>query len=167
MEAEYSESSSVETEQQPSIDEAPSSFDHWIEEEETQEAEAHFEQVSSNLFSPEEFHSIFCVSFCTASHVTGLTSLAVDKSDGGAVACTRALYDTILEIPALHFLLSPNNKWFERAFAIGAFTIPMSAGVSAELKARKKSKKKPTAEAKDNDLNNYVSLREAAENQEG
>ena len=123
-------------------------------------------QASSTMISKENFHTLFCGGFTAASHMTKLKSMAVDASDGGAIACTEALYDTILDIPALHFLLNPYNKWFERAIVIGAFTVPMAAGVAQELKARKGAKTEKTANTSNVDFNNGKSLREQAAQQE-
>jgi len=123
-----------------STDEIPNHFDDLIDGEQAGEQATHTAQIKSGMLSLNDFHTLFCGGFSAASHMTGLKSMAVDASDGGAIACTGALYDTILDIPMLHFLLNPNNKWFERIIVIGAFTAPMAAGVSVELKARKKPK---------------------------
>lgn len=139
-EKEYSEEYSQETAEQPSID-TPYHFDELISSEEEAEQEAQHVQVTSEMIETEAFHALFCTGFCTASYITGLKSLEVDKSDGAARACTQALYDTIIDTPALHFLLMPQNKWLERAIAIGMFTIPMAGAVSKEMKAKKAQKK--------------------------
>lgn len=163
-----SETSSEGQESQSSIEDIdiePSSFEHWSEEEEKQTEEVLREEASSNMLKPEDFHALFCVGFGTASHITGLKSLSVDKADGGAVACTRALYDTIQDIPMLHFMLMPHGKWLERAVAIGAFTIPMAGAVGQEIKERQAAKQEEP-KAKQQDLSKMVSLREAAEQQD-
>lgn len=90
-----------------------------------------------NRLSKEDFHRVFCTGFTVSSHVTGLKSLAVDEHDGKARAASEALYETILDIPALHFMLSPGGKWGGRIMAIAAFAIPMARGVQDELVARR------------------------------
>jgi len=92
--------------------------------------------VSIGLIGADEFHILFCVGFSTASHLTKLKSLHVEREDESARACTQALYDTIIDVPALHFMLQPQNKWFERAIAIGMFTVPMALAVKDELSAK-------------------------------
>jgi len=110
-------------------------LDDLIGDQEEVEQETEAETARQNMLGADDFHALFCVGFSTASHLTGLKSLHVEKTDGSAKACTQALYDTITDIPALHFLLMPQNKWFERAFAIGSFTVPMAISVSRELAA--------------------------------
>jgi hypothetical protein len=92
---------------------------------------------SVDMLDQEAFHALFCVGFNTASTITKLQSLAVNKDDDGCINCTRAIYDTIYDIPMLHFMLKPSGKWMERALAIGMFTVPMAMGVSQELAIRK------------------------------
>lgn len=159
----------------PSI-EPTDHFAHWITEAEAEEQAAseqaqqeYYEQ--SNMIGREEFHALFCTAFCTGSYLTGLQSLMVDSSDGGAKACTSALYDTILDVPALHFLLMPQGKWLERVIAIGTFAVPMSLAVSAEMKAKRAAKgKKPmqqsTGAAGNVPPEEFTSLREMAAEQD-
>lgn len=131
------EQSSAEflAEKQPSINE-PSHFDGLIND--TRKTEQRIEVVTqqSNMIDKEGFHELFCGGFNVAHHMSGLKSLAVDKSDGKSIAASGALYDTIQDIPMLHFLLMPQGKWMERAVAIGMFTIPMAQNVAAELAQR-------------------------------
>lgn len=91
---------------------------------------------NKGMIDQQAFHALFCVGLQTASAVTKLQSLHVDKEDEACINCTRALYETIADTPMLHFILMPQGKWMERAFAIGAFTVPMAIGVSNELAAR-------------------------------
>lgn len=101
------------------------------------EAEAQGVQYASEFLDKESWHKVFCAGFCAASSMTGFQSLHVDETDGRAIGCTDALYETFLEIPALHFLLKPPGKWAARAFAIGAFTLPMAKGVQMEIAERR------------------------------
>ena len=91
---------------------------------------------SAAMLQPEEFHKVFCLAFNVGSAVTRLKSLTVNEGDDRAINCSRAIYDTCLEIPALHFLLQPGGKWGGRILAIGAFAIPMSLAVKDELQER-------------------------------
>lgn len=116
-------------------DETPDHFDDLIGD--APETETTTAIKSSDMIDHAAFHALFCVSFNTASAVTKLKSLSVDKDDDACQNCTRALYETIYDIPMLHFMLKPSGKWMERAVAIGMFTVPMAMGVSAELAARR------------------------------
>lgn len=97
------------------------------------EAEAQGLQTATAMLDQESFHKVFCGGFTAVGHMTGLESLMVDEADGKAAACTQALYETILDVPMLHFLLMPQNKWLGRAMAIGMFTIPMVNAVKNEI----------------------------------
>ncbi len=85
----------------------------------------------------DEFTLGLCGSMQAAGHFTGLRTLqAVSSSEQRNVDGCHALYDTIQDIPVLHFLLSPGGKWFGRVMAIGAFTVPIVMGVKAEIAAK-------------------------------
>lgn len=83
------------------------------------------------------FCATFQAVFDVAHGVTGLKALQVPKGDPRAQGCAEALYETIEDVPALHFLLYPQGKWLPRICAIGAFTIPMGRAVALELQERK------------------------------
>ncbi len=165
----YSEASSEEG--QPSTE--PDHFDELIASETKAEQAQQAQVATAAMLGPNEFHAVFCVGFSTASHMTGLKSLEVNKDDAAAQNCTRALYETIQDIPLLHFLLQPQNKWFERAIAIGAFAVPMAAAVSAEIEERNaapQEEQKPATQqkAKAGQLDiSKMSLREMADEQYG
>jgi len=99
----------------------------------------------SQILSGDDFHELFCVGMNTASAVMQIKSLSVQKEDEACRNATRAMYETILDIPSLRFMLQPQNKWLERAIAIGVFTVPMAQAVAnetAQKKAAQKSKSK-------------------------
>ncbi len=144
---------------------APDHFDDLIDDEIEHERAQEIEQLSSEMLECDAFHQVFCTGFTTASYLTGLKSLAVDKNSGEAKACTQALYDTIRDIPALHFLLMPQSVWLERAIAIGSLTVPMAIGVSNEIKA-KKGAGKTTKEPQQPENVMTGNLREMAKRQE-
>ncbi len=39
--------------------------------------------------------------------------------------------------PSLNWLIRPESKWFQRAFALGAFSLPLYLGCREEIRARK------------------------------
>lgn len=89
-----------------------------------------------NVLDKDAFHRLFVGVFSVASVLTHLQSLKVSNDDGSARAASDALYETILDIPALHFLLEPQGKWAGRVMCIGMFAVPMAINVQAELAAR-------------------------------
>ena len=89
------------------------------------------------VIDKEGFQSLFVGSFEFAHHFTGYQSLKVAKADARAKNCADALYETILDVPQLHFLIKPQSKWYGRAAAIGMFTIPMAIAVRNEHFARR------------------------------
>lgn len=110
------------------------------------EAEALGLQTQAAMLDQESFHKVFCGGFTAVGHMTGLESLKVDEQDEKAVACTNALYETILDVPMLHFLLMPQSKWLGRAVAIGMFTLPMVNNVKIEIEAKAQAAKKDDPE---------------------
>lgn len=123
--------------------------------------------INQGMIDVQAFHALFCVSFNTASAVTKLKSLSVDAADEACINCTRALYETIADVPMLRFMLMPNGKWMERAVAIGMFTVPMAMGVSNELAAR--NVKAETEQSKENPqpsaTQSFKSMKEMASEQ--
>jgi hypothetical protein len=119
--------------------ETPTHFDHLIlRASDIDETIAVGAVPSSVILGREEFHNLFLTAFTVSHNLTGLQSLKIgEEREGAAKACSYAVYDSIMEIPSLHFMLQPQNKWFERAIAIGAFTIPTAIAVRAELKLRR------------------------------
>lgn len=97
--------------------------------------------VPQGLMGHDQFHLMFCGGFNGASFLTGLKSLKVDKSDEAAYGASKATYDTILEIPSLHFMLKPGGKWMERGFAMFVFVTPMARALNAELDEKRRARK--------------------------
>ena len=93
--------------------------------------------VTPVMIDRDEFHKIFTGGFSLAHGVTKLQSLNVPEGDEGARQCAYALHETILEIPALHFILYPQSKMAQRVIAIGMFTVPMAIATSRELRERR------------------------------
>jgi hypothetical protein len=124
--------------------------------ERSSEAEVEAETVAlgidqaqrAGFVTVEQFHSTFCNSFALAHAITQLQSLAIVPGDPVTREATAAIYDSIADVPALHFLLRPGGKWAQRAMAIGTFAVPIGLGVSVELQARRAAPKgKPEPEA--------------------
>lgn len=86
----------------------------------------------------DEFATAFRGGFQAAHEFSGLKSLDVSDKEDRARACAFALYDTILDIPSLHWILDPRGKWAGRAFAIGMFVVPVGASVARELREQKR-----------------------------
>lgn len=107
-------------------------------------------EAPSAVIGREEFHAMFCGVFNMAHAVTRLQSLAVDRDSPTARPCTEAIYDIAEETPSLRWLIEPGNVWMQRAFAIGAFAVPMGVGVAGELKARAAVKKSASRPVNDN-----------------
>jgi len=124
-----------------SSSEEPSHFDDLISGETMQlpmgdPMETHGETVSSQMLSKDDFYKMFLGGFAMGHAYSKLESLKVEADNQSALNCSNAMYDTIADIPALHFLITPQNKWLERSIAIGMFTIPMAIAVKAELQLR-------------------------------
>lgn len=90
------------------------------------------------MLSADDFCKVFVGGFNAAHHLTGLRALKIEQGDGAAQDAAKAIYDTILEVPALHFMLRPGGKWLERALAVGMFALPMARAVKAELLERRR-----------------------------
>jgi hypothetical protein len=122
-------------------DDAPTHFDDLIDAAEPAAS------PTAAMVGKEDFHKLFVFGFTAGHEFTKLQSLKIGAENEAARNCAHALYDTILDVPALHFMLQPQGKWFERIFAIGVFTVPLAASVRAELRARRAPKGIPTTRA--------------------
>jgi hypothetical protein len=65
-----------------------------------------------------------------------LQALQVDEGNPSARAASDALYETIQDVPALHWLLAPESVWLKRALTIGAFVVPTAMAARAEFHQR-------------------------------
>lgn len=50
----------------------------------------------------------------------------LDSGNIAAVNAFEVLYDCILDVPQLHWMLNPGGKWAQRGFALGMFFVPFS-----------------------------------------
>lgn len=102
--------------------------------------------VVAPKITKEQFVQSFTGAFRGAHKLTGLKSLDIPPQDEpGAQACAEAMYESILDIPMLHWILDPSGKWMGRAMAIGFFVVPMAGSVSRELAERRRPAARPGA----------------------
>lgn len=122
-------------------------FDSLITEEQAAAQEVQAQIVASDLYSADEFRQSFFGLHAMASAMTGVKALALPNSRvteemGGNVS--DALYETILEIPMMHFMLKRDGKWLGRAFVMFVYVQGMRGAIIEEVGARpKKADKKP------------------------
>lgn len=93
--------------------------------------------TSSGMMTYEAFDQLFCTTFLISGHATGFKTLTDAPALSSRPDATRAMYDAILDTPALHFIINPQSLWMQRAFAMGAFFVPVSIGVANELRERR------------------------------
>lgn len=72
--------------------------------------------------------------------VTQLQTLIGACDESSWPEASRAMYDTILETPSLHWLIKPGAVWMQRTIAIGSWAVPVMVGCGREMKARKVAK---------------------------
>lgn len=123
---------------------APTHFDELIEGAESAERVEQQQAIKSTMLREEDFRVLFVKGLSGLSMVTGIESLRLPNTHvdvRGAEDCADAIYGTIVDIPALHFMLSPGNKWLERAFVVGMFSFGMVKAIEAEALAKVAAKK--------------------------
>ena len=101
-----------------------SHIDELIGRAETDEqSEAHQRTSSSHMISADDFYKMFGGGFTFFGHMTKVEPFKMVENMPSSRPASDALYETILDIPALHFLLNPmrHSKWIGRAFVIGVF----------------------------------------------
>lgn len=87
------------------------------------------------MLTREQFRDSFIGLHGIAATVSGKQCLAlpnsrVDLKTAGDVADT--FYETILDVPVLHFILKPGNKWLGRALVMGVYVQGMRAAMLEE-----------------------------------
>lgn len=118
-------------------------FDDLIEGEEAQaEAEVRA-SVSASMLSKDQFIDSFFGLHKMAANMTGIEAIRlpnnkVDEPLGREVADT--LYETILDIPMLHFMLQPGNKWLGRGFVMIAYVQGMRGAILEERRQKAQDK---------------------------
>lgn len=109
------------------------------------EAEVAPETGADGLITREVFFHGFCQAHAMCGLFVGSQALQGVPDMRESRPAADALYDTIKETPALHFLLSPHGKWMQRAAAWAAFAIPAYGGALGELRARRAARRKDQA----------------------
>ncbi len=109
---------------------------------------------TSRLFDRTEFAEHFFIGGLNiSSALTGYKSLAVgpDPEHTKALEAGGAIYDTILEYPTFHWLISKDTKYLGRAMVIGAFVIPKAQAVALEMQMRRAPRPAPAAPSQKTD----------------
>ena len=114
----------------------------------------------SGMITYEIFDDGFCKAFMLAGHATGLQTLAQAPAQPARPDATRAMYDIILDTPALHWLLQPQSLWMQRILAISMFGLPVASGVAAEIRQRQAARK-PAPEKAAPEENKQADMRAA------
>jgi hypothetical protein len=148
----------LNTSSQATIDETVTGFDHFLEQaeaEQEQQREAEQQAVISKMMTREEFRQNFIGLHGFASVATGIQALSlpnthINEATANEVADT--FYETILDVPMLHFMLYPGNKWLGRGFVVmmyvqgmrAAIKVERGKGQKADFSAAKQSTKQKT-----------------------
>ena len=88
----------------------------------------------------EVFDQTFCAVFSVAGHATGFKTLVDAPGLGSRPDATKAMYEIILDTPALHWMIEPSGLWMQRALALGMFFVPVAQGVANEMREKQKPK---------------------------
>jgi hypothetical protein len=113
-----------------------SHFDELINEAENVEQERELAAVSSTMLTQDQFRQSFIGLHGMAATFSGIQSIALPNSRiDGATANEVAdmFYETILDVPMLHFMLQPGNKWLGRALVMTVYVQGMRGAVLAEI----------------------------------
>lgn len=92
---------------------------------------------ADGLLTRETFAQLVGIAFSFGGDAAKLDTLKTAPGRDTFAPAVAALYDTIRDVPALHFLLKPSNVWMQRAFVVAAFAVPVASGCRAELSARR------------------------------
>lgn len=91
---------------------------------------------ADGLLSVEAFATGLKHALTLAGHLTGLQALLASPDAPTYPDAAAAIYATIREVPALHFLIRPGGLWLQRAAAVLVWVVPVAAGCRDELRAR-------------------------------
>ncbi len=75
-----------------------------------------------------------------AGLMSGLETLRGSPDQPTWPEAAGAIYDTLRDMPSLHFLIRPGGKWMQRAALVAIWGLPVATGCVAELRARKSPK---------------------------
>jgi hypothetical protein len=96
------------------------------------------ELTAEGLLPFEAWLPLFSAVHTLPGHFLALRTLQEAPGRDGHEQAARAIYETIAEVPSLHFLLSPGGKWGERAAAILLYALPLGMAVKGELAERRR-----------------------------
>tara|TARA_B100001989_G_C24541525_1_gene467882 strand:- start:1515 stop:2096 length:582 start_codon:yes stop_codon:yes gene_type:complete len=121
-------------------------FDDLINDHETAQAEEQQEQVKATMLTKEQFIQSFFGLHGAAAAVTGIQALALPNSrinhaTGSEIA--EMFYETILDIPILHFMLYPENKWLGRGVMMIVYVQGMRGAIAEERGSKAKKAPEP------------------------
>lgn len=142
-----------------------SHFDHLIEETEQSEQEASKITFASTRLSQDQFRQSFVGLHNAGSAFTGIKAVAlpngyINEATANEVADT--LYETILDIPMLHFLLEPSNKWFGRAMVMTVYVAGMNNAIKSEIGEKQQPSKRTANQPEQKRREGEVSPEQAA-----
>jgi len=92
--------------------------------------------VEGGFIPLDSFCKGYDLIFSMLGEVTGLDTLKRVSGSTASRSAAEAVYETAKDVPWLNWLLWPESKWFQRAFALGAFSLPLYLGCREELRAR-------------------------------
>ncbi|WOI51966.1 hypothetical protein [Parvularcula sp. LCG005] len=134
-------------------------------EEAAEAQETAIATMKDSFMGKEAFFMMFCAAFALPNQVaaglrmarvnTGplpLASLPIAPHEQEAAqGASDALYDTIVAIPALHFIIQPGGEWMPRIIAIATFGGLKLMAIKAELTARAHAAATASDEAQEGD----------------
>lgn len=100
---------------------------------------------AETLIGKEEFFStfsgLFMIGYLPKPFPLPLVSLPIKPEEMDAARrASDALYDIILEVHFLRWILSPQGEWAGRIIAIGTFAVPKAMAVMAEIRAKERER---------------------------
>lgn len=123
-----------------------SHFDHLIDEAETEHAQQRQAEVSATMITKDQFRQSFIGLHGMAASFSGVQSLALPNShvnEQTANEVADTIYETIMDVPMMHFILQPGNKWLGRAFVMAVYVQGMRGAIAAEMATRTPQKAQP------------------------
>lgn len=127
--------------------EEPTHFDDLIGQSERQEQERQTAQISAKMLNKEEFRASFIGMHSLAAAMSGIKAIALPNSniqEATANEIADMFYETILDIPLLHFMLQPGNKWLGRGMLMLVYVQGMRGAILEELREKDQPKEQET-----------------------
>lgn len=116
-------------------------IDFLIDDFKEVEKQERAEQRSLELLEKQGFKSLFYSIGGVVNAVKPLPTLDTLSADNPICEnALDALYETFMDVPQMHWILSPGNEWAQRGFTIGMFAIPFYFGLVRDIKETKKPK---------------------------